>query len=202
MWQGLPPHSPPPTGGQSWGDERRRDWRLGSDPLGRQTLKEPRPSSVKRGDTKYSVILPSRVLTQPCNRKDEGEIEKRTSCLYAYLGDAGIKAPFPDPLGSSLGLDVPSVVETEESQTRALLQSVVDRSTWHHPFSRPRGDDLSTILCPHMPCPFRLQHTPFPCLLPSSSPLFWVPGFIEMLCSHNNQMPLSLPLPEPEMTWG
>lgn len=40
MWQGLPPLSLPPPGGQSWGAERRKDWRLGPDALSWQTLEE------------------------------------------------------------------------------------------------------------------------------------------------------------------
>lgn len=47
--------------------------------------------------------------------------------------------------------------------------------------------------CPHMPRPLPLQHTPFPCLIPSPSPFL-----VAMLCSHSNH----LLLPEPEMAWG
>ena len=106
-----------------------------------------------------------------------------------------MKSPFPDPLKSGPGSHVPSVVETEEVKRRASLQSVVDlpgitlsllaRGGWEG-----MGADFPTVLCPHMLPIFSSMYS-FPCLILSPSCLFWVPGFVEMLCSHSNYIALS-----------
>lgn len=87
---------------------------------------------------------------------------------------------------------------------RASLQSVVDLPgitlsllAWGWGWAA----DFPTVLCPHMLPIFSSTYS-FPCLILSPSCLFWVPGFVEMLCSHSNYMALSLLLPEPEMAWG
>lgn len=95
MWQGLlPHHSPPTTGDQSWGAKRRKNWRLGSDSLGWQTLKEPRSFSAKRGNKSTASFFLA--LAKSCNRRDEGVIEERTSCLFLYLEKTRMKSPLPE----------------------------------------------------------------------------------------------------------
>lgn len=118
-----------------------------------------------------------------------------------------MKGPFSDPSQAGLGSHVPSALETEESKRRASLQSVVDLPGTTFSLLAQGGLDLHGAPPPYCSLPsdalpISSSTTPFPCLIPSPPCLFWVPGFVEMLCSHSNHMPLSLPLPEPEMAWG
>ena len=175
--------------------------------MGGQTLNEgTKGSFLSRGVTLSTAsFLLALALAQSCNRRDEEKTEERTSCLSVYLEDAGMKGSLSDPLKSGLGSHVPSAVETEESE-RASFHSVQWVSLAPSSLSSPRwrGGQLTSLLSSALICParFLFRRTPFPCLSPSLSRLFWVPGFVEMLCRHSNQLALWLPLPEPEMAWG
>lgn len=91
-----------------------------------------------------------------------------------YVSDAGMKGAFLGSLGPVLG--------KQASERRAALPSV-----WYHlpgtllplPVPVQEGGDLHRALppkdpCPPVPRPLPLQPLPFPGLIPSPAPFFWL----------------------------